>query len=218
MKWTKGLAWLVGAAATAALAYVLSDDDEGPPPMPYIGPGARVHVIGDSIGVGLAATLAAAGIPYTTSAEGGTRIDQWTDRNVLPDGEPPDLLIVSLGSNDAFMPSGESYREQIEDMWDQLEDAEVPTIWVLPPGDASRIKASLIREQIVTSLAGRQTDAPLYTLWTSDGPRLEPRPDGGTRATPPGPAVDIQADGVHPSPEGYRELLALLRGLTLDEA
>lgn len=77
---------------------------------PRIKKGMRVLLIGDSLAVGTAphfATMAKeAGVDFKSLAIVGTRIDQWAAspelKSLLASFEP-DLILVSLGTNDSFM-------------------------------------------------------------------------------------------------------------------
>lgn len=67
----------------------------------------RILLIGDSFAVGLAKPLAelsaAAGVPFESHGEVGTRVDQWAEKPALDDylrTFRPTHILVSLGAND----------------------------------------------------------------------------------------------------------------------
>ncbi len=77
---------------------------------PRIRKGLRVLLIGDSLAVGMAPLFASmskeAGVDFKAMATVGTRIDQWasnTDLKKLLETFQPELVLVSLGTNDSFM-------------------------------------------------------------------------------------------------------------------
>jgi len=77
---------------------------------PRVRKGMRVLLIGDSLAVGMAPYFSAlakeAGIDFKALATVGTRIDQWAsnaDLKKLLETFQPELVLVSLGTNDSFM-------------------------------------------------------------------------------------------------------------------
>ncbi len=77
---------------------------------PRIRKGLRVLLIGDSLAVGLAPLFSAlskeAGVEFKSLAVVGTRIDQWAASAELKatlEKFQPELVLVSLGTNDSFM-------------------------------------------------------------------------------------------------------------------
>src|SRR3990172_5754810 len=76
---------------------------------PRLRRGMRVLLIGDSLAVGTAPYFAAlakeAGVEFKSLAKVGTRIDQWAssaELKALLEKFQPELVLVSLGTNDAF--------------------------------------------------------------------------------------------------------------------
>ena len=77
---------------------------------PRLKKGMRVLLIGDSLAVGMAPHFSAlskeAGIDLKTLATVGTRIDQWATNSELKkllETFQPELVLISLGTNDEFM-------------------------------------------------------------------------------------------------------------------
>lgn len=77
---------------------------------PRLRKGLRVLLIGDSLAVGMAPHFAAlakeAGVNFQAMATVGTRIDQWAtnaDLAKLAQSFKPELVLVSLGTNDEYM-------------------------------------------------------------------------------------------------------------------
>jgi lysophospholipase L1-like esterase len=86
---------------------------------PRIKKGMRVLLIGDSLAVGMApffATMAKeAGVDFKAMATVGTRIDQWAanaDLKNLLEAFQPELVLVSLGTNDSFMQGADAVSKQ----------------------------------------------------------------------------------------------------------
>lgn len=100
-------AWIyVGLGAAALTAVGLVELLSGP----TLRPGDRVLLIGDSLAVGLATPLGALardmGLAFLATATVGTRIDQWAQSEPLKatlESFKPTVVIVSLGTNDAYM-------------------------------------------------------------------------------------------------------------------
>jgi lysophospholipase L1-like esterase len=107
---------------------------------PRIRRGLKVLLIGDSLAVGTAphyAVLAKeAGVELKHLAVVGTRIDQWAGSQELPkilQSFAPDLVLVSLGTNDAFMQGDVigKQRAQLEKLLGVLAGREI--VWIGPP-------------------------------------------------------------------------------------
>lgn len=86
---------------------------------PKVKEGMRVLLLGDSLAVGLSPHLKAlakdAGVELRALAKTGTRIDQWAKSEelaaVLRDYSP-ELVLVSLGTNDAAIGAGAAERQK----------------------------------------------------------------------------------------------------------
>lgn len=86
---------------------------------PRLRKGMRVLLIGDSLAVGMAPHFAAlakeAGIDFKALATSGTRIDQWAanpELKKLLESFQPELVLVSLGTNDSYMQGSGAVQKQ----------------------------------------------------------------------------------------------------------
>jgi len=119
---------------------------------PRVKKGMRVLLIGDSLAVGMApyfATLAKeAGVTFKAMATIGTRIDQWAsnaDLKKLLETFQPELVLVSLGTNDSFMQGKDvvtKQQAQLEKLyalltqWPRSKDYGLGpdhVVWIGPP-------------------------------------------------------------------------------------
>jgi lysophospholipase L1-like esterase len=119
---------------------------------PRVRKGMRVLLIGDSLAVGMAPYFAAlakeAGVDFKAMATVGTRIDQWAanpDLKKLLESFQPDLILVSLGTNDSFMQGAgivEKQQAQLEKLlalltqWPRSKDYGLGPehlVWIGPP-------------------------------------------------------------------------------------
>jgi lysophospholipase L1-like esterase len=122
----------VGGVAAAA---VLSG---GPP---KIKPGMKIFLLGDSLAVGLTTPLQTLAqehrVGFQAMAKEGTRIDQWAQNAALfqaIQAFKPDLILVSLGTNDEYMKL-DAYEKQgshIRTLLSKLR-AFAPVVWIGPP-------------------------------------------------------------------------------------
>jgi lysophospholipase L1-like esterase len=144
---------------------------------PKVSAGSKVLLIGDSLAVGMDPyfrTMAReAGAEYQSMAVKSTTITAWTQNPALPHPWQPDLVLVSLGTNDAY---GSRPLEFIgHDTLALLNKLGPNVVWILPPklGKGNRGVSDVIRS---TGVAVFESEA-LGDLH--------------------------QADGVHPSGAGY---------------
>jgi len=108
---------------------------------PRIRRGLRILLIGDSLGVGTAPHFAAlakeAGAEFKSIAITGSRIDQWASSKELPKilaSFQPDLVLVSLGTNDAYMRGPDVIAQQHAALLQLLEVLRGRDIvWIGPP-------------------------------------------------------------------------------------
>lgn len=108
---------------------------------PRLKKGLRVLLIGDSLALGTlphySALAKEAGIEFKGLGVTGSRIDQWAGSQELPKvlaSFKPDLVLVSLGTNDAFMKGADvvgTQRAQLEKLLLQLHGRDV--VWIGPP-------------------------------------------------------------------------------------
>ncbi len=109
---------------------------------PRLRKGMRVLLIGDSLAVGMAPHFAAlakeAGIDFKALATVGTRIDQWaanSDLKKLLESFQPELVLVSLGTNDEFMRGDDVVQKQYAQLEKLLAllGATEHVVWIGPP-------------------------------------------------------------------------------------
>lgn len=169
---------------------------------PRIKKGMRVLLIGDSLAVGMAPHFSAlakeAGVDFKSLAIVGTRIDQWAasaDLKILLASFQPDLILVSLGTNDSFMQGSaiiEQQKAQLEKLlgvltqWSRSSDYGLGpeyVVWIGPPTLPNPPSPGI--SQMVQDGAGSAL-APRYYYFHSERLQL-----------PRGP------DGIHPIVRGY---------------
>lgn len=135
-------AWIyVGLGAAAVTAVGLVELLSGP----TLRAGDRVLLIGDSLAVGLTVPLRALakeqGIAFQGIGVVGTRIDQWAKSEALLQALKtfqPTVVLVSLGTNDAYMMSppdvGTRQKPYMEELLTKIEAASPRAIvWITPP-------------------------------------------------------------------------------------
>lgn len=130
-------AWVLGGIAVAAagvgLVRLLTD-------RPRIGPESRVLLVGDSHAQGLAPHLRAIakeeGIPFEALYRVGSRADEWAADPALAaavEAFAPTLVIVSLGTNDAYFGDvAERQGPAIDEIVGLAEGAGAEVVWVSP--------------------------------------------------------------------------------------
>jgi len=109
---------------------------------PRLRKGIRVLLIGDSLAVGMAPHFAAlakeAGVDFRSLAKTGTRIDQWASSAELAkllETYRPEMVLVSLGTNDSFMrgpdvvPKQQAHLELLVGLLGATEHI----VWIGPP-------------------------------------------------------------------------------------
>lgn len=150
---------------------------------------SRVLLVGDSLAVGLAPYLSVLSGPrrvaFESTAAVGTRIDQWSNNAALRQrlaSFRPTLVLVSLGTNDAYMMGGaataEQQRAKLRELLMMIKAAGADYVWVGPPllpAAKNPAVLSMIRDEV-----------PMTHYYHSE--RLE---------LPRGP------DGLHPTLKGY---------------
>ena len=108
---------------------------------PKLKPGMRLFLIGDSLAVGLTKPLSALAtehkIAFKSMAEVGTRIDQWAQNDKMFQAVrefKPDLILVSLGTNDEFMKLDAKERQapHLDKLLKNLREV-APVAWIGPP-------------------------------------------------------------------------------------
>jgi lysophospholipase L1-like esterase len=165
---------------------------------PRLRPGLRVLLIGDSLAVGMAPhfqALAKEGkVQFESLALSGSRIDQWAQSAKLQEklkAFRPELVLISLGTNDEYMQGADivarqrAYLEQLLAKFQQYTlDGDGAPEWVVWIGPPSLPKVSNGIVAMIRDGAGGLL--PRYYYYPSD--RLE---------IPRGP------DKIHPTARGY---------------
>lgn len=103
----------------------------------------RLLLIGDSLAVGLGPQLQAIAkdqkVPFDAVAEVGTRIDQWATRADLDQhlaAFKPTLVLVSLGTNDAYMQGDWVVGRQqaaLQALLAKIKASGAEAVWIGPP-------------------------------------------------------------------------------------
>jgi lysophospholipase L1-like esterase len=173
-------AGLVVAAAGAGLAKLL-------PSGPRIRPDTRLMLVGDSLAVGMAPYFSCLSkeqkLPFDALAKVSTRIDQWAASQVLTDHVAtfqPTLVLVSLGTNDAFMMGDVATKQRpaLAQLIAKLSAGGAEIAWIGPPQLPGKPNAGL--------LALLKSAFPTANYFASE-----------TLPIPRGP------DGLHPTAKGY---------------
>jgi len=108
---------------------------------PKVQRGSRIFLLGDSLAVGLSRPISAlakdSGILFESQAIEGTRIDQWASKPELYtalDRFKPDIILVSLGTNDEYMKLDAKTRQEphIKKLLHELR-SRAPVAWIGPP-------------------------------------------------------------------------------------
>ncbi len=177
---------------------------------PTLRPGDRLMLVGDSLAVGLAAPLGALaaehGVPFQALATVGTRIDQWAQSDALTqalDAFQPTVVLISLGTNDAYMMAsgsqdiGERQRPFMEQLLQKIEQYTRKSdyglgpraiVWVSPP----TLPPAAVSLPSVMRLIESEHQIAL--------PKIKPRVSffpTQSLSIPRGP------DGIHPVARGY---------------
>lgn len=171
---------------------------------PTLRAGDRLLLVGDSLAVGLSTPLAALakdhGLAFQAVAIVGTRIDQWAqsaDLTAALASFQPTIVLISLGTNDAYMmPSGSTSIGQrqapyMEALLSKIEAAHPRAIvWIEPPSlPAAAVSLASVRQLIE---AQHSIDLPRYIK-----PRVSLFLSQRLTITPRSP------DGIHPVVSGY---------------
>jgi len=101
----------------------------------------KVLLVGDSLAVGLDSHFAMLGVPHDKAAVIGTTVQYWASgqgnaalKRALV--EKPDLVLVSLSANDAFVPkvgNGDIAVRETKSLLQQFKDAGAKVAWIGPP-------------------------------------------------------------------------------------
>lgn len=135
---------ILGATVSAVVLYKMATEKKGEP---GVKPGSRVLLIGDSIGVGIAPTLAAsfagAGDTFEARAFVGDTIQMGAAR---PDYGNFDAVLYSYGSNDAVLADPKKELPALQALKERYKGAL--HFWIVPPAFYARksAKDDAIRE------------------------------------------------------------------------
>lgn len=182
----------IGAALAGATAVGLVDLFTGP----SLKASDRVLLIGDSLAVGLTVPFGSLardhGIAFQPLATVGTRIDQWASSAELAQALAtfkPTVIIVSLGTNDAYMKGppdpGQRQAPYLDKLLALLEQAAPRAIVWLQPPTLPPAAPSIASIRALVDTARRRTRTPVFVFQSQ---RL---------TLPRGP------DGIHPVASGY---------------
>lgn len=148
-----------------------------------------IWVIGDSIGVGVAAALRRAGLHIEAEPMNGTTARRWLGwlraRRTWPTG--PRFVVVSLGTNDAQSKELRyEFAANAVAIVEELQRRGHRVCWLLPPSKASLVPSSLDLERLVASGAAviQEREVPMGDAW-------------------------------HPTAAGYDELAAVVRRVSM---
>lgn len=157
--------------------------DTTPPSGPLLPPGGRVRLVGDSIGVGLAPQLAkmleAQGYGFSARVKVGETITGLRNKVDASDADA-DLVLVSLGSNDAAFANPRMEEPKLAELLQVLRSKGARVVLVMPPsfvGDLNARQAAVLDmfgAAVVPSVA---IEGNLPSV-ASDPMRLHPTPSG----------------------------------------
>lgn len=107
---------------------------------PKIGKKTRLLVVGDSLAVGLSPHFKSMseerGIPFSSLAKVGTRIDQWASDVPLAERLrtfAPTVVLISLGTNDEYGKTGQQQAPHIATLIAKIKAAGAKPVWIGPP-------------------------------------------------------------------------------------
>jgi len=129
----------IGVGSLIALCIVAKRSSAASSLTPFspLAKGSKILLVGDSLAVGLQTRLGVNakdnGYPFAADAVGGTKADQWAQRigGVLA-RERPQLVLVSLGTNDALNAPVEKEAPDVASLVRQIRDAGAVPIWIFP--------------------------------------------------------------------------------------
>ena len=96
--------------------------------------------MGDSLAVGLREHVkkrcTLVGIRFTSDARGGTTLRQWLGIGWFDSAlsrEKPDIIVVSLGTNDGIPRDRKLFGERIKKMMEMSQTRSIRLVWLMPP-------------------------------------------------------------------------------------
>lgn len=163
--------WLLIGVVLAAGVGVARMLDPG---RPRIASGGRVYLVGDSLAQGLLPPLrqeaADADVELRGRGVRSTRIRDWTHGELQQalqadlQGFDPDLVLVSLGTND-FTASPEAVADSVAELLEELSAHRI--VWVLPPtyvdkagNDRLATVRDIIRQKVANAFPSDELEIP----------------------------------------------------------
>ena len=122
----------------------------------------RVLLIGDSLAEGAAGPLLSIakkeGVHLSINCLHGTRIDYWSQRiESVVNGIRPDIVIVSLGTNDSGIKNPEPQRAHVKKIVSTSKKYKSKILWLLPPPLPEKFKSKdAIRKIILDELGEKE--------------------------------------------------------------
>lgn len=125
---------------------------------------SRVLLVGDSLAVGLGPYLSELSKPRRVAFDSmgvvGTRIDQWSSNPALKDrlaSFQPTLVLISLGTNDAYMMGGiqtvADQRARLRELLTLIKGSGADYVWIGPPtlpAAKNPWMVAMIRDEVAT--------------------------------------------------------------------
>jgi len=142
--------------------------------------GKMVLFIGDSLAEGMSAKFLeisrSSGYASTVDCLRGTRADYWSERiDSLIRSLRPDLVIISIGTNDAVMSVPENQRKHIKKIRSSIKNSGARLMWILPPSLPERLQGqNKIRQILKEEISEEETydSSSLNLERTKDGVHL----------------------------------------------
>ena len=166
---------------------------------PIVTKSDRVVLIGDSLGVGLRKPIASLadseGIWFQGQACGGTMIFQWIREDTkfgtcrfgqqLVRAAQPTVVLISLGTNDAFADTDEIEweRPKLEQLLQDIVDMGARPVWIDPPKLETAPNIQLVTEMIYSSPIAKSIGMPHFRSDLLD--------------------IQMSGDQIHPTGQGY---------------
>lgn len=148
--------------------------------------GDRLALVGDSLGVGLSPHLArlaaASGYPLTSAVQTGSTMAYWLPRLGTLLSSRPTVVLVSLGTNDAYTQTSLPELEaQLRQLLAQVQASGARVVWIGPPTlpDAARPEVLALLRRVPAYFHSEQLSIP-------------------------------QHDGIHSTADGYRDWAAAI--------
>lgn len=203
----RGLFWAVLAGGAALLGWGISR---------AVAPRGRVLLIGDAFAVGLTKPLQALGLSLDALAVVGSNVEYWTatgsEALQAQLAARPGLVLVSLGSGDAYSPSDQFERLQgsIRELLARLTASGTAVVWLGPPSLPSQHVNEPVNVRRLEAM--RQTvESTQYATWIDSAGLTLPRVADGLHLTDAGYATwaEILVRELAMSPPETRERSAI---------